>query len=105
MKWYRSVKSAQRGSKDQFAAMYIAPLKTNSCSVELVDRCQCFCLKLPNTSKFIDGKPRSIFSGPNAVTERNVGVYLNSSLDKNGDSLGSHNCGREWDPAWKTYAT
>jgi hypothetical protein len=59
----------------------------------------------PGKAPAFDGHPRACDAVPKAVAEQRVGQFVNSALDRNGETTRSPNCVREWTPDWGTYGT
>ena len=102
---YRAVRAAEPGNIGDCAAIYSARVERDEASLKFLDIC--FLLRLPSTGDCpcIDGKDRGILDAPKHVEESIIGMYLNSTKDEKNMNSRIRNCGRLWDPEWKTFGS
>ena len=102
---YRSVRAAESGKTGELAALYSERLGRDSTMLTFLD--VCYTLKFPNVGDcpLMDGKGRGWMDAPRRVEESIVGMYLNSSKDKNGTVAKPTNCTRLWDPEWHSFGS
>ena len=105
-RFYRSVVAAENGKNGDIAAIYQTRVVLSDALITYLNPCHF--MKFPNfpgKAPAFDGKPRACDAVPTAVAESRVGHFVNSSLDRNGDSIRSPNCVRDWNPDWGTYGS
>ena len=103
VKWSRHVFSAERGIKDNVAAIYASPYVTDPTHLALRD--PRWILRQPNGNvghtPAMDGKPRSHSAAPLAVENKAVGCFVDSTKDESNRLSKEENLSREWTPKWK----
>jgi hypothetical protein len=102
--WYRSVFTAEPGIVGDLGAVYKCRVERDAGLLNYLDRR--FCLLVPNSAGAVmDGKPRSARAASQAVADKTVAMFVNSSLDETGQFQKTANCTREWDPPWNQLGT
>jgi hypothetical protein len=100
VKWSRHVFSAERGIKDNVAAIYASPYVTDPTHLALRD--PRWILRQPNGNvghtPAMDGKPRSHSAAPLAVEKKVVGCFADSTKDEANRPSKVINLSRKWDP-------
>jgi hypothetical protein len=102
--WYRSVLAAEPGNVGDLGAVYKCRVERDAGLLNYLDRR--FCLLVPNSAGAVmDGKPRSARAASQAVADKTVAMFVNSSWDNKGRPQKQPNCTREWDPPWNQFGT
>jgi hypothetical protein len=102
--WYRSVLAAEPGKVGDLGAVYKCRVERDAGLLNYLDRR--FCLLVPNSAGAVmDGKPRSARAASQAVADKTVAMFVNSSWDNKGQAQKQPNCTREWDPPWNQFGT
>ena len=102
VKWSRHLFSAERGMKDNVAAIYASPYILDPTHLALRD--PRWILRQPGGTAHIpamDGKPRSHSAAPLAVESKAVGCFVDSTKDGANRRSKVENLCREWIPKWR----
>jgi hypothetical protein len=105
-RFYRSVVAAENGRNGDIAAIYQTRVVLTEALITYLNPCHFMKFpSFPGKAPAFDGHPRACDAVPKAVAEQRVGQFVNSALDRNGETTRSPNCVREWTPDWGTYGT
>jgi hypothetical protein len=104
---FRSVRAAEPGKAGDLGALYGPPgarVVREPYNGNYIDIT--YILGIPNLRlyPYIEGKERGISDAPTRVKVSSVGMYLNSCKDAINVNATPANCGRLWDPEWKTFS-
>ena len=105
-RWVRGLYTAEKGSKGDLAAIYRNRIVTN---LELNRIIVTHVLTFPSNKGTqyagFDGTPRGIGCEQKAIDLWTLGSYINSVRDETSTCTERVNCGREWEPEWKSFST